>query len=154
MMDGATMRALQSEAAAQAAADAREPLLIWLEHVEDDILRIPNLGDYCPDSWTLCDMDDYAHLFEEVPYSWKLEGNAQLFVDSSGMGSEGEAALTMEEYADVVRRLVLAFEEEGHNLGLALFECGQFQVHVGVYSDDDRRAPLVAADVFRLGPHA
>ena len=55
-----------------------------------------------------------------------------LFVDSSGYGSVGEAAMTMRAFTD---RLCLLSEAHG-SLLLAVEEAGQFQVYVAVWKAD------------------
>ena len=103
----------QSRAAAvQAAEDKRVPFIIWPEDLDNiPPFPFPFLGDYCPDNW------------ERV----ELEGpgvfcNAY-FVDSSGFGEPGEAALTISDFVDLL--------EPGY--GYAVTEGGQFQVRVGKY---------------------
>ena len=55
-----------------------------------------------------------------------------LFVDSSGYGSEGEAALTLGAF---IARLTALYDEHGPLL-LAVEEVGQFQVYIAIWKAD------------------
>ncbi len=107
MMDPTYIAELSRRAASKAAAHHLEPIVIWPEDVGniDAIRAIPNLGDYVPVGWAL------------------LKSH---FVDSSGFGEAGEAAMPIQQFVD---KLV-----PGH--GYALVECGQFQVYVGEFVRD------------------
>lgn len=59
--------------------------------------------------------------WEETDQTW--------FVDSSGFGSEGEAALTMKQF----RKALVAYALEHPEHGYGLSGVGQFQVHVTAY---------------------
>ena len=62
----------------------------------------PNIGDYRPKGWELV---------------------RELFVDSSGFGSESEPALTVERF----------IRELKPGMGYAIIEAGEFQVYVGEF---------------------
>jgi len=85
-----------------------------LDHVPP--FPFPFLGDYVPDGWTLCESID------------------PLFVDSSGFGSTGEPALTVDQFIARLRD----FQKSGDPYGFAIVETGQFQIYVGVYLPDPR----------------
>jgi hypothetical protein len=65
---------------------------------------MPFLGDYVPEGWQM--VDDY-------------------FVDSSGFGREGELALTLGQFDQIVQEHV--------GSGWAIVEAGEFQVVIGRY---------------------
>ena len=77
----------------------KEPFLIEEEGDKGFLSQIPHIGDYRPKGWKLVDT---------------------LFVDSSGLGSEGEPAMTFSQF---VARSKLGF-------GYAIIEAGQFQVRI------------------------
>jgi hypothetical protein len=62
----------------------------------------PNFGDYRPKGWMM---------------------TRKFFVDSSGMGQEGEMALTVEQFIKQIKQF----------RGYAIIEEGQFQVYVGEF---------------------
>ena len=71
----------------------------------DAIRQIPNFGDYRPKGWKLGEV---------------------YFVDSSGMGQEGESALTINQFLKEVKA----------GKGYAIIEAGQFQVKIGEFTRD------------------
>ena len=79
-------------------------------------LRIPMLGSACED------IDEQHERLET------------LFVDSSGFGRPGEAALTMEGF----ERAVEALHEEHGGLMLTIEEAGPFQVFIAVWKEKER----------------
>jgi hypothetical protein len=109
MMSLQTIRDIQAEAAERAAEEGLTPFVTWpedLDRIEQQHrFPFPFIGDYVPDGWTL--EDEY-------------------FVDSSGFGGDGEAAMSAERFMDVLAEHVGA--------GWAIREAGQFQVMVGRYS--------------------
>ena len=109
------------EAAQEAAQEAQEAGKLpasMREFTSRDPLQfirtIPFLGDY-------------------VPEGWEVAGESYM-VDSSGLGSEGEPALTIGKFA---RRLE-TLKKSGENYGLAIVEAGQFQVVIQEYKPDSR----------------
>lgn len=105
MMSLSLIDRLAREAAKRAAREKKQPYVAWPEETFEHIVSgggIPNFGDYRPKGWKLID----TH-----------------FVDKSGVGREGEPALTLERF---FKRLV-----PGH--GYAMVEEGQFQCHVGEF---------------------
>ncbi|MCB7128153.1 MAG: hypothetical protein J3T61_01280 [Candidatus Brocadiales bacterium] len=102
-----TIQGIQREAAARAAADEKVPFVVW----EEDLAAFPPfpfpfLGDYVPPGW-------------KQDRTW--------FVDSSGFGRPGEAALTATQFRDHLKV----------GKGYAIVGQRQFQVYVGEYSQTD-----------------
>jgi hypothetical protein len=110
MMGLETIRQLSAEAATKAAQDDLVPFRYWnADAVEEDgSFPFPFLGDY-------------------VPEGWELVGTH--FVDSSGWGQLGEAALTANQFRLVIKSVL----GEHPKTGWAITEAGQFQVYVGEY---------------------
>ncbi len=106
MMSGEQIRSIASKFARKARRLGTRPLVIRsrdnLIALRGGTKKIPFLGDYVPEGFYL----------EE-----------ELFVDSSGFGRPGEAAMTQEQFLDKL--------EIGK--GYAIREAGEFQVYVGVY---------------------
>jgi len=101
MTDLNSIKAMSRKAAQRAAKDEKKPLVAFIDG-DEAVLKCPNLGNFVSKGWTL---------------------KEKLFVDNSGFGSPGEAALTVSQF--------LAKVKEG--LGYAIVEEGQFQVYVGVF---------------------
>lgn len=106
MMSLHTIQKMQQDAHRDAAKKSRLPYVVEQEdidawrHGRSLPVPFPFIGDYNPPGFT-------------------AEGDA-LFVDSSGFGAQGEAALTQDEMFD---KLV-------PGTGYALVEVGQFQVYI------------------------
>ena len=106
------IRHLADESAKAAAKTKKQP---YTPYNAEEISRygtevpfpFPNLGSYRPKGWKMVD---------------------DLFVDSSGWGSDDEPALTNEQ---VKRKLVEYLE---HGYGYAIIEEGQFQLTLGVFA--------------------
>ena len=114
MFSGDTIVQINAEAALAAAAKNLVPFIPWdaneIDVLGADFLRkIPNIGSL-----------DVSDAWEEIN---------TVLVDSSGLGSESEPALTV--------RGVLAFIKEqiteSTSRGFALVSTGQFQVVLGVF---------------------
>ena len=110
MMDRATIRAMSADAAAEAAEEGRLPHTII---DADDVRRAVMLGDHRPEGWTLLRV---------------------LFVDKSGWGQRGEAALSFDELTETV--------VPGRAYGIV--DEGQFQMHLGefVLTDEIPEEPV------------
>lgn len=95
------IRELSRESGLRAAEEGLSPYVVFPDEVGDitTLRYIPALGDYSPEGW------------REVGVH---------FVDSTGLGLEGEPALTAQAFAN---RLV-----SGHGYGIG--DVGQFQLYV------------------------
>ena len=131
-----TAEQAQAEGRRQAVRSSHEkvvPLSLWPEDLTVDgwkAIRIPFLGNrsvirhpYGPPIWKRADVQDFLPTY---PYKW-------FFVDSSGMGEEGEAALTVDGFRQLLIEFQAKVREDGYELGLGIAEAGQFQVHVAAY---------------------
>ena len=109
MMSIAAIQEMSRERAAEACELGHVPFIVEKEdkeHWEDfgvTSFPFPNIGDYIPDGW---------------------EMERDLMVDSSGMGSDSEPALSI---AQLVREL-----KPGK--GYAIIEEGQFQLYLGEFT--------------------
>ena len=109
MMSGQQIADMSRQAARKAARDKKYPLIVEAEDLKNGVewamkyLRFPFIGDWRPRGYTPTE-----NLF---------------FVDSSGFGSPGEAALTQEEFLAKLRP----------GFAYAVVEAGQFQVYVQEY---------------------
>ena len=110
MMDLSTIRNMADKAARKAARDKCVPYVIHdeAEGERSTTFPFPFMGDYCPRGWTLVET---------------------LFCDSSGMGGEDEAALSVRQ----LRTKLLERVKADETYGFAITEAGQFQVYLGVY---------------------
>ena len=81
-------------------------------------LSIPFIGDYLPEGYQRQELTDDI----DGVYSGDNSGYGAFFVDSSGFGGEGEAAITLGRMFEVM--------ETGY---YAVVEAGQFQVKVGMF---------------------
>lgn len=103
MMSLAMIDHMSQQAARKAAKEKRAPMMLWPGDKEKmPPFPFPSIGSFRPKGWALVD---------------------SLFCDSTGMGSPGEAALTVEQ-------LVEALEP---GFGYAIIEEGQFQLYVGKF---------------------
>lgn len=118
MLSYSYIKQIADEAADEARELCKVPYSIrqYSGSTETFCRHIPFLGDYVPEGW------------ERVP------GIEPIFVDSSGFGSSGEPALSLEEFG---KRLA-AFKKSGDNYGFGIIEAGQFQVYIAVYRPDSR----------------
>lgn len=131
-----TAEQAQAESRRQAVKSAREkgvPLALWPEDLTVDgwkSVRIPLLGDrpairhpFGPPLWKRAAVTDFLPTY---PYKWFL-------VDSSGLGEEGETALTFDGFRQLLVEFQAKVREDDYELGLGIVEVGQFQVHVAPY---------------------
>jgi hypothetical protein len=106
MMSLETIDQMTRDAAREACDEQQKPYLIWPQDLEawkrgeGFPMPFPMIGDY-------------------VPEGWEADGEA-LFIDTSGMGSPGEAALSVSE---LINKL-----EVGR--GYAFTQQGQFQAYL------------------------
>lgn len=118
MMSTETIQALAREAMVRAVAYELEPYVpaSTSEVYQYERFPFPDFGDYRPQGWTLVD--------------WA-------FVDSSGMGSEGEPAMTGRAF----RSWVAEWVDRYPDAGFAILQTGQFQVYVGAFTQADNAPP-------------
>lgn len=109
MISLSQIRSMSSDAAERAKKEGTEPVVVRnpndLQALQNSEEHIPFIGDYVPEGFYLKD-------------EW--------FVDLSGFGGPGEAALTIGQFFTKLSTLELPF-------GLAVTEAGEFQVYVGIY---------------------
>jgi hypothetical protein len=122
MMALETIRNQSRQATQRAAAVNRQPLaveaddLVSPQILKDHLAHMPLLGDYTPKG------------FKEIDVRTVVPGYAyeQFLVDGTGWGTEGEAALTLDEFFAKVQLL-------GPGYTYALGERGQFQINVRLF---------------------
>jgi hypothetical protein len=73
----------------------------------------------------LCDKDEGVFKMPNMGYSLPkgFKATERYFVDSSGFGSEGEAALTVNQFLNKVKK----------GFAYGIYEAGQFQVYIQEY---------------------
>ena len=106
-MSSEQIREISSEMARKAKGNKVVPIMITADNLNllyDQKIKIPFLGDYVPEGWNLED---------------------EIFVDSSGFGSEGEPAKTWRAFCSYV--------SEHLDRGYAVSQVGAFQVYVRIY---------------------
>lgn len=126
--------AMNRAAARRSAREHILPLVVSREDLETDLMlkrrlrAIPFIGDRRPRGWKL--LNASAMLGSNhgcVPFGiWRKDAYHFIEVDSSGLGTPGEIALTFEEFLEAVRKI-------GPGYGYAMVEQGQFQVVIGVF---------------------
>ena len=122
MMHQLEIQAISHNAALRAAKEKRVPFYVTHQDLAmyraQDLTRlnIPSIGNYLPPTWRRVDLSTWDN-----QRGIKEEMNA-FFVDK-GFGQQGEAALTLERFLEVIRP----------GYGYAIIEEGQFQVYVAVY---------------------
>ncbi len=113
MMSPDTIRSMTQDRTALACKTREVPYLIWPEDIDDWRagkrlpIPFPNLGDHIPDGY-------------------ELDGDAWM-IDTSGFGSPGEPALTLDQLFDKL--------EVGK--AYAFVETGQFQSYLQQYIKQD-----------------
>ena len=115
MMSAGAIRQFQLDAAKRAAQQGLKPFVIYDDKEIDSFppFPFPFIGEHKSKGWS------------------KLRGQEDLFVDTSGFGSDGEAALSIGQLKAELRRLIAA--HAGQTLGFALVAVGQFQGYLRVY---------------------
>ena len=102
MYDLATINQMNEERCEEAGREGKEPYLINDNAEIEKFPPFPNIGTFRPQGWKLV---------------------KELFVDSSGLGSEGESALTVAQFKEQLKI----------GNGYAIIEKGQFQVYIGEF---------------------
>ena len=135
MMDIETIVALNKEAGNKAKRHGDKPTTFDKEDIRmlengniKPIKSIVNLGDYVPKGWRRFDINQMKKVLQ-LPFDWKFLEKGGLFVDSSGVGTDSEPALSLKQFVETVIGLVKTRED----LGFAIYSEGQFQVSIGVY---------------------
>ena len=109
MIDLDQIRKMKSKAAKAARADKTKPFVVYnnrdIERLSSQEIRLPFLGDYCPEGFYVMN---------------------EIFVDSSGFGSDSEPAMTLPKFFGMLDKL-------GKPFGLAISEAGEFQVMIKIY---------------------
>lgn len=134
-MDIDTIVALNKQAGNKAKRHGIKPTT----YTDNDILKIANneikclrdivnLGDYIPKGWRRFNVNKWVEEWD-LPCSYKFLKNGGLFVDSSGLGSSNEPALTVNELLNVMSQLLI----NRPNLGFGIVSEGQFQLTIGVF---------------------
>ena len=110
-----TIRSMERAAARRSQAMGEVPLVFTGEPTFEDMRRIPNLGDRCPRGW--------RRIFYEPEHVCQIT----YMVDSSGFGTQGEPALTANQF---LRELQASWKD---GTGYAIISSGQFQVVIGLF---------------------
>lgn len=134
MMSSEQIVALSREAARRSAREGVYPLIVTEEHLETDLalkrrLRAtPFIGNRIPRGWKRLNASALLGSDRGCVPLWSDSKERYHFieVDSSGLGTPGELALTFEEFLAAVRKI-------GPGYGYAMIEQGQFQVVIAVY---------------------
>ena len=137
MMDIETIVALNKEQGRKSKRNAIKPVRFEVEDIEQakegsvtPLQKIVNLGDHVPKGWKRFNTKTIADKLN-LPFSWKILNNGGLFVDSSGLGSDNEPALSVNQFLKMISKLY----ELKKDLGFAICSEGQFQLTVGVYEE-------------------
>jgi hypothetical protein len=137
MMDIETIVALNKEQGRKSKRNAIKPVRFEEEDIEQakegsvtPLQKIVNLGDHVPKGWKRFNTKTIADKLN-LPFSWKILDNGGLFVDSSGLGSDNEPALSVKQFLQMISKLY-DFKKD---LGFAICSEGQFQLTVGVYEE-------------------
>ena len=115
MMSLEAIRNLSNKQAAKAARSKKVPYVPFDRGEIENYppFPFPNIGSYIPKGW------------KEL---------RRLFVDTSGLGSENEPALTTGQF----KEKLLELHNANDGYGYAIVEEGQFQVYVGVFEKRPR----------------
>lgn len=150
MMGLETIRELQLEAAARAAREGNVP---FIARTEDDIRAgdLPFLGTHLPRGWRYLRWDELPGIETNRHDYDNSTGQVLMFVDASGFGSEGEGAYTIGGFLRRIGELT-AVLDENTEVGWAVWEAGQFQVHVAGFVKDPSSTGSPADETVGLCP--
>src|ERR1035437_9806492 len=126
-----TIRDLQAEAAAKAARQDRQPLVLW---EAEEIRKAPHLGTYTPNGWRPLLWADINETGQGHAEYYDGQGRVLLFVDKSGTGAEDEPALTKGQLIARVASIQATAAAKRLTIGWGIYEVGQFQVHLAAYA--------------------
>ena len=138
MFSPSTIADLQLEAAAQAARQHKQPLVVW---AAEEITEAPNLGTYTPAGWRpllWADIDQDGHGHGEYG-----DERVLLFVDLSGWDDEDEPALSQRQLVAKVEAIQTVGAAKRLTIGWGIYEVGQFQGHLAAYLRTDPLKRLV-----------
>lgn len=112
----ATIIAMNNRTAEKAIRQGKLP---WIVHNSEALDKMPpfpfpSIGNYEPEGWTPLDI-------------W--------FVDKTGMGRAGESAYTVDAFKRILKEYLV--EHEGEDIGFAIIEEGEFQVHVQAFRKNE-----------------
>jgi hypothetical protein len=132
MFSPSTIRDMQDKAAREASRKGRKPYVFFDEAEVDRTppFPMPFIGTYVPKGWTPLPSD---HAAVEDAALWGGDGDAMFFCDTSGMGADGELALSVRQTKEELKRIVRQSAAAGVTVGFALIEVGQFQAVVGIF---------------------
>jgi hypothetical protein len=138
MFSPSTIADLQLEAAAQAAHQHKQPLVVW---AAEEITEAPNLGTYTPAGWR-------PLLWADIDQDGQGHGEhgderVLLFVDLSGWGDEDEPALSQRQLVAKVEAIQTVGAAKRLTIGWGIYEVGQFQGHLAAYLRTDPLKRLV-----------
>lgn len=135
MMSPGTIADLQREAARESRRGRKAPVVFYNdEDVEEGIGSIPFLGTYMPQGWRALHWADVPEEDPDGHGHYGSTGQVLLFADASGWGDEQEPALSLRQLvAEVSRISHEAYARKRLTVGWAIWEAGQFQVHVKAY---------------------
>lgn len=107
-----TIIAMNNRTAEKAERQGKLPRIVRGPDKIDEMppFPFPSIGDYEPEGWTPLDI-------------W--------FVDATGLGEPGEPALTVAGFKRTLKEYLVEHEEE--DIGFAIIEEGEFQVHVQAF---------------------
>lgn len=112
MMDLQTINSMNAKATRRAKIKNVLPLVLGeqedVDHLGEPGYIIPNLGDHCPAGWKMLE-------------TW--------FCDHSGFGSDNGPALTLQQLKSKMKSCI----GDGKIYGYGIVECGQFQLHLGIF---------------------
>ena len=110
MMGLEMIKELNAKRGAEAKVFGKMPFMLYTEEQKNFLDKIPNIGDFRPKGFKLV---------------------SEFFVDASGFGAQGEAAITFDEFV----------KQAKVGKAYAIICAGQFQVYIGEFEkvDDDEQ---------------
>ena len=134
MMTPRTLNHLAAIQSRKAAELRHPPVMIFSEETAlEDAGRALWLGEYVHPRWQKARNTDYKEALE--PWHYAALSMADdwlwLFIDNSGWGEDGEAALSLDQLEVLLRDLVE--RADGRTLGVGIVDEGEFQCHLGLY---------------------
>ena len=109
MMGLEMIKELNAKRGAEAKVFGKMPFMLYTEEQKNFLDKIPNIGDFRPKQFKLIQ---------------------EFFVDASGFGAQGEAAITFQEFV----------KQAKIGKAYAIIAAGQFQIWVGEFEKMEREA--------------